>query len=179
MVVAYIDGTFMKRGIGIRPIYCEYILCHIWYYTMKSHLKYLVVRYSGEEAMIYATSSLEYQYVSGTARRVAVAGIAVYFCAKWSRTPAESLHVMTSLPTYDIIVLDMIPGLFIWYHAMYDIICNIWYHSINMISYKNLWYHTCLWYHSWWYDITTNIWYHWFLYDFMDISMISHQLMIS
>ena len=110
--------------------------------------------------MIYATSSLEYQYVSGTARRVAVAGIAVYFCARWSRTPAESLHVMTSLPTYDIIVLDMISGLFIWYHAMYDIICNIWYHSINMISYKNLWYHTCLWYHSCWYDITMNIWYH-------------------
>ena len=24
-LVAYIDGTFMKRGIGIRPIYCEYI----------------------------------------------------------------------------------------------------------------------------------------------------------
>ena len=23
-LVAYIDGTFMKRGIGIRPIYCEY-----------------------------------------------------------------------------------------------------------------------------------------------------------
>ena len=29
MVVAYIDGTFMKRGIGIRPIYCEYIRYHI------------------------------------------------------------------------------------------------------------------------------------------------------
>jgi hypothetical protein len=27
-LVAYIDGTFMKRGIGIRPIYCEY---HIIY----------------------------------------------------------------------------------------------------------------------------------------------------
>ncbi len=23
-LVAYIDGAFMKRGIGIRPIYCEY-----------------------------------------------------------------------------------------------------------------------------------------------------------
>ena len=23
-LVAYIDGTFMKRGLGIRPIYCEY-----------------------------------------------------------------------------------------------------------------------------------------------------------
>ncbi len=23
-LVAYIDGTFMQRGIGIRPIYCEY-----------------------------------------------------------------------------------------------------------------------------------------------------------
>ena len=23
-LVTYIDGTFMKRGIGIRPIYCEY-----------------------------------------------------------------------------------------------------------------------------------------------------------
>ncbi len=23
-IVAYIDGTFMKRGIGIRPIYCKY-----------------------------------------------------------------------------------------------------------------------------------------------------------
>ena len=59
-------------------------------------------------AMIYATSSLEYQYVSGTAGRVAVAGMAAYFCAKWARTPAESLHVMISLPAYDIIVLDMI-----------------------------------------------------------------------
>ena len=29
MVVAYIDGTFMKRGIGILPIYCEYIRYHI------------------------------------------------------------------------------------------------------------------------------------------------------
>ena len=28
-LVAYIDGTFMKRGIGIRPIYCEYIRYHI------------------------------------------------------------------------------------------------------------------------------------------------------
>lgn len=27
-LVAYIDGTFMKRGIRIRPIYCEY---HIIY----------------------------------------------------------------------------------------------------------------------------------------------------
>ena len=40
-------------------------------------------------AMIYATSSLEYQYVSGTARRVAVAGIAVYFCAKWAGVVAR------------------------------------------------------------------------------------------
>ena len=40
-------------------------------------------------AMIYATSSLEYQYVSGTAGRVAVAGMAAYFCPKWARTPAE------------------------------------------------------------------------------------------
>ena len=43
-----------------------------------------------------------------TAGRVAVAGIAVYFCAKWARTPVELLHVMILLPTYDIIVLDMI-----------------------------------------------------------------------
>ena len=59
-------------------------------------------------AMIYATSSLEYQYVSGTAGRVAVAGMAAYFCAQWARTPASSLHVMISLPAYDIITLDMI-----------------------------------------------------------------------
>ena len=53
-------------------------------------------------AMIYATRSLEYQYVSGTAGRVAVAGMAAAcFCAKWARTPAESLHVMISLPAYD------------------------------------------------------------------------------
>ena len=124
--------------------------------------------------MINATSSLDYQYVSETAGRVAVAGIAVYFCAKWARTPAESLHVMISLPTYDIIGLDMISWLFLWYHAIYDGICNIWHHSILMISYVNLWHHTSLWYHGWCYDIPTNIWYHSFGYDIMVVSMISY-----
>ena len=57
--------------------------------------------------------------------------------------------VMISLPTYDIIILDMISCIFLWYH-------------------------NSLWYHSWCYDITTNIWYHSFKYDIMVFSMISY-----
>ena len=78
--------------------------------------------------MIYAMSSFEYQYVSWTAERVAVAGMAAYFCVKWTRTPASSLHVMLSLPTYDIIVFDMISCffydimLYMISYATYDII---------------------------------------------------------
>ena len=76
----------------------------------------LVVHNCGEDHHDKCNELLDYQYVSETAGRVAVAGIAMYFCAKWARTPAESLHVMISLPTYDIIALDMISWLFPIFH---------------------------------------------------------------
>jgi hypothetical protein len=31
-IVLYIDGTFIKRGIPIRPIYCNFIICYITFY---------------------------------------------------------------------------------------------------------------------------------------------------
>ncbi len=37
---------------------------------------------------------------------------------------------MISLPTYDLMIFDMISWSFLWYHTTYDIICKIWYHSI-------------------------------------------------
>ena len=31
-IVLYIDGTFIERGIPIRPIYCKFITCYIMCY---------------------------------------------------------------------------------------------------------------------------------------------------
>ena len=31
-IVLYIDGTFIKRGIPIRPIYCKFITCYMTCY---------------------------------------------------------------------------------------------------------------------------------------------------
>ena len=62
-------------------------------------------------AMIYVKSSLEYQYVSWTSRRVAVAGIAVYFCVKWARVVARydiTTNICYHSFGYDIMVISMI-----------------------------------------------------------------------
>jgi hypothetical protein len=37
-IVLYIDATFIKRGIPIRPIYCKYICIHIRIQFMYSYM---------------------------------------------------------------------------------------------------------------------------------------------